>query len=224
MFSRERDWANAETAFQRAIELDPLLTQAYTNYWWSTLAPLGKLDEALRILQAALENNPLSLELQRDVGIVHFSAGRYDEAVATFRRVESVEPRFPHLLAYYGRALTYAGRPYEALAVLERIDGRHLGRLQGLAQRPQWLAQAYVLTGNRPNAEALIAQNQDSPSNLAIVYAALGDKDHAFAALERVAVAQPHHIPLMLVNPEFAVLRGDHRFSALRERFGLPPE
>ena len=58
--------------------------------------------------------------------------------------------------------------------------------------------------------------------NWQLIYAALGDKDRAFEALERMAVVEPQRVPTMLVYPEMAVLRGDPRLTALRERFGLP--
>ena len=44
VFSHEHDWANAEKSFQQAIQLNPSLTQTYTNYSISTLQPLGKFD------------------------------------------------------------------------------------------------------------------------------------------------------------------------------------
>ena len=78
------------------------------------------------------------------------------------------------------------------------------------------------MTGRRAEAATLAAEHADSPSNLATIYASLGDKDRAFEALERVAVVQPHHVGKILINPEMTVLRGDPRLTALRERFGLP--
>ncbi len=83
VYSRERDWANAEKAFQQAIELNPSLTETYTNYSISTLQPLGKLDEALRILRVALRNDPLSLDVQREIGVVQLLVGRDEEAIDT---------------------------------------------------------------------------------------------------------------------------------------------
>jgi hypothetical protein len=125
---------------------------------------------------------------------------------------------------FLARALTFVGKPSEAIAVLERADVRDIGRLRGFGRRQPSMALPYVLTGNRVEAEALAVMHQDSPASLAIVCAALGDQDGALAALERVAVVQPHHVAPMLIDPEFAALRGDPRFIALRERFGLPSE
>lgn len=84
---------------------------------------------------------------------------------------------------------------------------------------------AYVGLGMRAEAEALAAEHMDAaPSTLAWMYAALGDKDRAFAALERTAFVEPQRLPLLLVYPEMAFLRGDPRFASLRQRFRLPSQ
>jgi len=107
--------------------------------------------------------------------------------------------------------------------MLEKLDGHNLGRFKvPQTRRAPWLAQAYVMAGRRAEAESLAVEHQGSPSGQAIIYAVLGDKDRTFEALERMAVAQPHDVGRILINPEMAVLRGDPRLTALRERFGLP--
>ena len=54
------------------------------GYSASTLQPLGRFDDALRLLHVALQNDPLSLEVQREIGLVHLYAGRYDEVIESF--------------------------------------------------------------------------------------------------------------------------------------------
>jgi TolB-like protein/Tfp pilus assembly protein PilF len=223
--SRELDWSGAEREFRRAIELNPGLTQTYTSYSTSTLRPLGKRDEALRLLRAALENDPLSLEVQREIGEVQLEAGRYEQAIATLQRVRVVEPDFPFATVHLARALTFAGRPAEALSLFESLDGRNLGRYKPANVRRGWqLAQSYAALGRRGDAEALLAESNDAPYRLATIYAALGDKDRAFEALERMAVTQQHQVGKILASPEMAALRGDSRLTVLRKRFGLPPQ
>ena len=221
--SREHDWAGAEHAFERAIELNPSLTQTYISYSIAALPPQDKHEKALQVLQAALRNDPLSLDVQRAIGSIYLYAGRYHEAIETLQRVVAVDPDFPFAEGWLGRALMYAGRLEESLPLLEKSDGRNLGRFRPL-QRPPYLAYLYVLTGRRADAETLLADSQRSTSGLAIIYAALGDKDRTFEALEQVAAVRPHHVAQLLKNPEMAVLRGDQRLVALRARLGLPPQ
>ena len=220
VYVRDLDWSAAQKAFQRALELNPSLTHVYTSYSYSTLRPLGKWNEALRLLRVALQNDPFSLDVQREIGAVQAHAGQYEDAIKTLERVRAVEPDFPYVDIHLAVALVLAGRSAEALSVFERID-----RLSRRPRRAPKRALAYIALGRRAEAEVLAAEHADGlPSALVLIYAALGDKDRTFDALERMAVIQPLRVPLQLVMPEMASLRGDPRLAALRQRFHLPPQ
>jgi hypothetical protein len=61
------------------------------------------------------------------------------------------------------------------------------------------------------------------PLAKAAVFAALGDKDRTFEALDRVVPLGPVRIGRdVLSSPRFALLRGDPRLKALRRKVGLP--
>ncbi len=212
--AREREWEQAEQSFQRAIELDPSLTQAYTNYAFTTLRAIDKRERAEEILRAALRIDPLSLDVQREIGHMELDFGRYDEALASrsggFSRSN---PEFPFVrLVHLPRALMWSGRVEEAIRMMEPTGaGAHA-----------YLAHAYILAGRRTDAERLAIANTGFPYREVMIHAALGNLDRAFAALEVVAEREPHRVPLLLVRPETAALRGDPRLSAFRRRFGLP--
>jgi tetratricopeptide (TPR) repeat protein len=213
VYSRRLDWQSAEKSFQRAIDLNPSLTQIYTSYSVSTLAPLGKLAEAEQWLRRAFQRDPLSLGVQRQLAGLQFLTGRYEEAVASLERIRAVDPNFPTVDITLTRALTFAGRPLEALQVLE-------------AKRDQpgvqhWMARAYVMAGRRDEVDRL-AVTQDHPFRLAVIYAALGDTDSAFEALEHAVVRVPQRVGLLLREPEMAPLRGDPRFAAISRKLRLP--
>jgi hypothetical protein len=55
-----------------------------------------------------------------------------------------------------------------------------------------------------------------------VIFAGLGDKKRTLEALERMAVVGPVRMGSILSNPELALLRGDPRLKALREKVGLP--
>jgi tetratricopeptide (TPR) repeat protein len=210
--SRERNWENAQASFQRAIDLNPSLTRTYTNYVTSTLIPLGRVDEAARLLEEALRADPLSLDVRRELAMVQIIAGRYEEAIANLQRVRAVDPGFPFGDLFLARALTFAGRLAEALPLWETMKDRPGG---------QWIAYAYVMAGRRAEVERMAAA-PDHPYRLAIIYAALGDKDRALVALDQAADTLPQRVGLLLMYPEMAPLRGDPRFAAVRRKLGLP--
>ena len=213
LYSRKLDWQKAEESFRRAIDLNPSLTHIYASYSISTLIPLGKLAEAEQHLRRALQSDPLSLSLQRELAWLQFVAGRYEEAIDGLERIRAVDPHFSTVDIRLARALTFAGRPLEALRVLETR------RAEPGVQH--WMAHAYVLAGRRAEVERLAAAH-DHPFRLAVIYAALGDTDRAFEALDRAAVTVPHRVGNLLRDPEMAALRGDPRFDAVRRKLGLP--
>jgi predicted Zn-dependent protease len=215
VYSREFDWQKADQSFRRAIDLNPSLTQSYTLYAFTTLLPLGKLDEAERLLQQAMRADPLSLSPQRETAMVQIHMGRYGEAIKTLQRIRAVDPDFPWVNWLLGRALTFAGRTAEALAVIEA------GPV--LLRDSEWKAHAYVTAGRRDEVERLAPEyHRNHPHYRAIIYAALGDKDRVFEALDDLALLDPHRVPDLLGYPELAGLRGDPRFDALRRKFRLP--
>jgi hypothetical protein len=56
---------------------------------------------------------------------------------------------------------------------------------------------------------------------LAAIYSALGDRDHAIAALER-GVQQRSVLAVVFRDPQLDPLRSDPRFQQLMRRAGLP--
>lgn len=84
---------------------------------------------------------------------------------------------------------------------------------------------AYAKSGRRSEAESVLAKHSSDPtfqwSNAAIVFGALGEKDKAFAALER-GLAAKDDLPRMKVDPLFDDLRDDSRFKDLLKRMNLP--
>jgi serine/threonine-protein kinase len=210
VYSYEHDWIRAEKAFQQALILNPSLTQAYTSYSVSTLQPLEKYDDALRLLQTAMKRDPSSLDVQREIGEVQMFSGRYVDAAVTFRRVIDADPDFPFARGYLAKALILHGRVDEALPLLEP-GMPFLG-----------LARAYVITGRRAEAEKLAAQWEARPYWLTVAAASLGDADRVAKALERTGASEPHRIGRLLIEPELAPFRVDPRVAAIRRKFGLP--
>jgi hypothetical protein len=59
------------------------------------------------------------------------------------------------------------------------------------------------------------------PALIALIYAALGDKDEAFEWLERAYAVRDEDLCLLKVDPRLDSLRADARFKSLLERVGL---
>jgi eukaryotic-like serine/threonine-protein kinase len=213
VYARDLDWASSERHFQQAIALNPSLSQVYTSYSFFTLRPLHKFEDAERLLNGALQTDPLSLDVWREIAEVHFTVGRYDEAIDLLQRVRAVDPQLLDADVVLARAFACRGRVDEALAVYDSLPAEG---------PPQYRAYAYIRAGRRADAEKLATENAQFPYRAAIIYAALGDRDRAFEALDRTAEREPQRVPLLLTWPEIAPLRDDPRFTAITKRFRLP--
>ena len=64
-------------------------------------------------------------------------------------------------------------------------------------------------------------RNYVSPYLMATVYAGLGDKDQAFACLERAYEVRSWYLTHLKLDPELDSLRFDPRFTDLVRRVGL---
>jgi serine/threonine-protein kinase len=208
LYAFERDWVNAEREFQESIRLDPSRTHTYTSYSISTLIPLQKHDEALRLLNTALQHDPLSLNVQRVIGIVQLCSGRYAAAIETFQRVREVDPEFAFVQTYLARALILDGRVDEVFPLWQS------GAI--------WPIHAYVRMGKRAEAEQLAAEHGRYPYRMVIIATAMGDTPRAIEALEQTMVSEPHRVPTLLADPELAPLRDHPRVVAIRRELNLP--
>jgi hypothetical protein len=80
----------------------------------------------------------------------------------------------------------------------------------------------------RKGIEVALAQRKEksgyvSPYGIAMAYAELGEKDHAFEWLN--AAYQEHDVGLIALRTDFAMdsLRSDPRYAELVRKIGLPP-
>jgi eukaryotic-like serine/threonine-protein kinase len=211
VYARDRQWASAEKAFQRSLEINPNLSRTRTAYANWLLFQTGRLDRALQELQLSLTHDPLSLDVRRVMAYVQVSAGQYAAAMENCRYVLKMDPTFPLIRLVFARALLMTGNSAEAIRILEAAP----------PNRAPELGYAYAVVGRRADAEALAAAAAGVPLTQAVIYAGLKDKDRTFAALESAALAGDPKIGGALTYPELAFLRDDPRFVAFRQRIGL---
>src|SRR5438128_5357182 len=220
----DRDWPGAEREFKRAIELNPNYPQAH--HWYAIyLAWAGRTNEGLAEIKRAQELDPLSLPINMTVGWLLCDANRTDEGIDQLRKTVEMDPTF--IVAHHRLAFCYErkGMYSDAIAEFEKVSS--LGaKTQGIAG----LGQAYAAAGKRDEAQKALAELQEiskqryvSPSVFALIYAALGDKDQAFAWLEKSVDEHDLITARLKVDARFDPLRSDPRFAELVKRVGLPP-
>jgi tetratricopeptide (TPR) repeat protein len=92
------------------------------------------------------------------------------------------------------------------------------------------VALAYAASGNKNEAikilgeslKRLASRENVSKVTTALTYAALGDRDQAFAWLEKAYGEHSDQLLAVKVDPAFDSLRSDPRFTDLVRRIGFP--
>jgi len=216
------DWAKAEREFKRALELDPNLALTHYRYGWVYLSPTGRHDEAIAEMKRAMELEPLSLIQGANFAGVYMYARQFDLAVDQAKKTVDLDPTFFGGQSWLCHTYEIKGMYPESLLISEKT----------LQSENPFLADAgyvYAKTGRRQEALAIINRWKEGEKTryvlnywVAVVYTALGDKDAAFAELEKAYQAHDWFLQRLKVDPFMDPLRDDPRFNEMVKRLNLP--
>lgn len=216
------DWTTAEREFKRSLELDPNLALTHYRYAWTYLSPLGRHDEAVAEMRRATDLEPLSLIQGANFAGVLMYARRYDEAIAQAKKTLDLDPQFFGGKSWLCHSYIASGKYAEALAVAEPTLNSENPFLSDAAL-------GYAHTGQREKALAIISRLQEAEKTryvmnylAASMYGALGDKDAAFAELEKAYQNHDWFLQRIKVDPMMDPLRDDPRFDAIVKRLNFP--
>jgi tetratricopeptide (TPR) repeat protein len=221
----EWDWAGAERAFQHAIALNP--NYATAHHWYSVyLTAMERPDEARREIQRAHELDPLSLIINTDMGFALYYRRQYDQAITHLRTTLEMNRQFPLAHLWLGRAYQQQGKYAEALAAFHEAS-------TVLGEWPVTIAAmgyVYGVSGHRTKAYHVLEQLRQlaerryvTSYGVALVYAGLGEHDHAFAWLRKAFEERTHWLVWLKLDPRWDGLCADPRFVDLQRRVGLLP-
>ena len=215
------EWEEAEREYKRAIELNPNLALAH-RWYAAYLRLMGRHDEAIAAISRARERDPLSPGVNATVGFVLSSAGRQGEAIETLKNTLELDRSYPYTHLFLGHV--YAAQKQYAEAIAAYRQAATLG----LDTPPTKivLGAAYAAAGQPDRARAILRELRTSKEHvssgeLAILLAALGEREQAFASLEDAYRTRDHHLQSLGVDPGFDPLRADPRFQDLLRRVGL---
>jgi serine/threonine protein kinase/tetratricopeptide (TPR) repeat protein len=228
----EWDWRRAEREFRLALELNPNLAAAHQGYSLF-LMDEGRTDEAMAEMELALQLDPLSLPVNTSMGFLLFNAGRYSESIAQLRKSLELESKtemtegdttFQLSCQLLGACLEREGefdqavneylRMFPRRAVSEDINRALRDSYAESGMQGFWRAFAGAASG-------LAGQRVIAPMFVASIYASLGEADPAFEWIERAFSERAPTLSHIKVDPRFAAVRSDPRFSELLTRMGL---
>jgi TolB-like protein/Tfp pilus assembly protein PilF len=227
-FYYDWDWKGAETAYQRAIELNPSSDRAHTQYARYLIAR-GRADAALEETERAVTLDPLSPGAAASQALIQYYTRDYETALATANRALKLDPQSPGV--HFVLARIHAGR--EALAEATSANTRAI-YLAGRAATG-WRAHVIMLQAKSGKtdaaraalraliAEAAAGKERIGPGQIAHVETALGNHERALQLLEEAAAERDSDVLWLAVDPRVDPLRTEPRFQRLLVLLGLPP-
>lgn len=217
------DWAAAETAFERAIRINPNLVIAH-QWYAEFLSALGRFDEAIDRIEIAERLDPLSLAVATIRAHVLWLARRPDELLPAMHKAIEVEPRYPlaHIFVIIGHAMKgdFANSMQSVERAIEACGESYqfvglMGAVAGPAGHPEISKQALQKLQR-------LAEKQYVPKAIfAGPCGGLGDVEGTLDALEAAFEEREWHIPTLAASFMSDPLRGHPRFQRLIERAGL---
>ena len=214
------NWTLAEQYLRRAIQIQPGNAAIHAKYG-GLLSDMGRLNEAMRELDTALDLDPLSPSIRNSKAICLFFGRRYTEARKLMDSILETPQGF-RLYPYLGAIDLMEGKVEKALAEYRLGVER--------AQRDPWavahLAWALARVGRTAQAHEVLSEilpphDAKSPFYIALVYSSLRENDTAFDWLERAFVNRDSDLTLLKTHPYLDNLRRDSRFPVYLARVNL---
>jgi eukaryotic-like serine/threonine-protein kinase len=221
----EWEWAAATREFERALDLDPNGARTHVLYALH-LENLGKLDEVLVHVRRAIELDPLNLNGLDNLAEAYIYTRQYAQCIEEAKKVLEIDPTFAS--AHYHLSYCYELSGKYDLWLEEWEKG---ARILNDPELPfvEAARRQYPKSGHSDVLKRLVAFEGHiakgtyiDPAWTANHYAVLGDKDKAFARLEKAYAEKSTTIRYLKVDPGFDSLRSDPRYADLLKRMGLP--
>ena len=223
-FRYDWDFAGAEREFRRAIALNPNDLTAHQGFS-ETLTALGRVPESVAEARLARDLDPLSAEVEWNLGLALFFGRRVDDAIGVLQQSVRTTPDLWLTRSFL--AWAYAERGDFDRAFAEYAKARSLDDNDDTLSH---LVRSYMRAGRPADArrtlDELLAHTRKgyvSPFYIATAYFGIGDKDDGFAWLEKAYAERSEFLVFINVAPNFDDVRGDPRFIELLKRVGLAP-
>ncbi|MBA3256807.1 MAG: protein kinase [Pyrinomonadaceae bacterium] len=211
------DFAGAERESKRAIELNPNYATAH-HFYSRLLSAQGRHEEAFAEIRRALEIDPLALPINWFYGHALFHARKYDESIAQLKKTLELDANFPGTHNHLARVYQAKGNYTESVEEYAKYQ-----ELIGEQRNAALVRESFAKGGWQGFVRAMVERPDLSPYLKAHFYAALGEKDKAFAELNKAYENRDGFVVMYLkVDPRLDPLRSDPRFQDLLRRVGFP--
>jgi Tfp pilus assembly protein PilF len=222
----EWNFSAAEREFQRAIDLNP--GYPYAHQWYAeSLWATGRYEESIKEMRKALELEPFTPVLNFGLGISLMFGNHISEAEQVYRKTLDMDPNFPISHYGYAQVLILEKKFDEAVSEMEKI-------VQSIPESSYYrgyLGYACARAGKTERARKILGELIEEARTkyvswlgIANIYVGLGEKDHAFAALELAYQQGDSRMDGLRARADVdSYWTADPRFAMLLKKIGLPP-
>jgi TolB-like protein len=215
--------SEAEKHFRRSLELNP--NRAGTReFYGNFLISLGRWDEGMAELEAALDLDPLSLIINCSLAYGFYLASDYARAMSQCSHCLGLEEKSAWIRNLTGRICLAQGlfeaarKEFQTAIALSKSSSHFLARL----------ACTDALAGNTEGASQILRQilgiakkRYVDSVDIAEIYVALMEYEKAMRWLERAFKQKAMNLVWIKCNPLLAKLKLEPRFQALTRKIGL---
>ena len=211
------NWPGAEALLQKGLSISP--DDEYLLAYQSRMASIrGDMDTAITLALPLVEHRVTDAGLHYTLGSHYYRAGRYREAIDSYRHALKLNHEHPDVHMAIGRIRALQGDPDAAL------------REMGLEPHPDCqlygLVIAHTAAGNEPVAsgmlEKLIARGAERWAyRVGALHAYRGDIDKAFGSLDLAYALHDNGLIKIKTDPLLDSIRDDPRYVELLARMKL---
>jgi len=218
------DWAAAERAFTRALELDP--NDSATRRWHALyLSSMGRHATAEEEVRRAIELDPVSVSAFDAAAAIAANARRFDDMLDQARRISELNPEDPRAFIHRALGHLYKEQFSEGLEWAAKgvaATGRDPGFLCVLAVAQHRAGRTAEAQQTLAEIDGLAAKGYVPDVFLAVTYLWLRGPDAAMTRLQQAYHRRDSYMVVGQVAPWFDPLRTDARFQELLRQMSFP--
>ena len=220
------DFSAAEAEFKRALEINPNL--AHAHHWYGLfLSWEARHPEALAHLRRAIELDPLNLQYQSNFGQVLANAGQTEVALEQLKKTLEMDPNFAY--AHVELRNIYRDMGKYDLSLEEWKEASTLNNDHEEITIAAGTAEVYAKSGTKAALAREIELRKElakrryvDPTEIAYLYALLGDKEQTFAWLDKARAEKTAGLEPVKIVHALEQWHSDARYVALLKELGLP--
>jgi tetratricopeptide (TPR) repeat protein len=211
------DFAGARADSEQALNLAPG-ESAVQSLYGTQIAAYGKIPQAIKAMNRAIELDPLSGYAWANVGLFLTMTGDYRAARQALERALAISPANDSFHFALGQLHMLDGRLDEAQAEFQKQTNE---AIRQMATAMIEHASGHEKLSQQALKELIAKHAADMAYQVGDLYAWSGDKDKAFEWLGRAYEQRDSGLNGIAYDPLLAGLQNDPRYGALLKKLGL---